>query len=454
MTNRHTALVFTLPLLLLAACGPVEDPNGTGDGSGGACGAAGPTEHRGTIAADETWSAAGSPHLLTENVIVAQGATLTIEPCAQVLAASGVRLTVRGRLVAEGTSEAPIAFGASEADRWGPLLVDTAGTARLAHATLTDGGFDDRSYHGASIVVKGDGTAPVDPAISVEDVTISGSAGEGMWLRDAAAFTADSTGLRIEGSGADATFSGRPVKIEALAVSTLPPGTYTGNRDDRIEVHAFQWLETDTEIHDPGVPYYVFQNPLRIVRASDADPIPTLTLDAGVEIQFEKSNDTNSPGIVVGMDVGREGALVVDGTAEKPVVLTSGAASPAPGDWQDITFKAPTPGMNRIDHAVIEYAGSDCACDGYDCPAKVDGSGQLAAEDGAVRFHWQPDSELITNTTFRHIAGWGVVRGWDGSSAPDFTATNTFEDLLYCPQSQPRDANGQCAADPYVCSSI
>src|SRR4051812_31256546 len=43
----------------------------------------GPTEHQGTITADETWTADKSPHIIVNDTQIS--AKLTIEPCAEVL---------------------------------------------------------------------------------------------------------------------------------------------------------------------------------------------------------------------------------------------------------------------------------------------------------------------------------------------------------------------------------
>lgn len=62
-----------------------------------------------------------------------------------------------------------------------------------------------------------------------------------------------------------------------------------------------------------------------------------------------------------------------------------------------------------------------------------------------------PDAQFIKHTTFAHINGHGVLRGWVGSPAPDFLDTNTFEDLT-CAQSTPPEPNDTCPDVPPVCS--
>ncbi len=64
----------------------------------------------GMITTDTTWTLAGSPYVLTGNVVVQAGATLTIEAGVCVKAQAQRGITVDGGLVARGTSADPICF--------------------------------------------------------------------------------------------------------------------------------------------------------------------------------------------------------------------------------------------------------------------------------------------------------------------------------------------------------
>src|SRR4030095_13297124 len=65
-----------------------------------------------TICTDTNWTAAGNPYLVTSTLTIVSGATLTIDPGVTVRLGGGVDLMIAngGRLLAEGTAQAPILF--------------------------------------------------------------------------------------------------------------------------------------------------------------------------------------------------------------------------------------------------------------------------------------------------------------------------------------------------------
>ena len=95
----------------------------------------------GAITADTTWTAAGGPFLVSTSLTVNNGATFTIGPGTTVYLGSGVNFTVAngGRLLAEGTTNAPIRFGRQPGATasWGGMVVAGAvgsPETRIAHA--------------------------------------------------------------------------------------------------------------------------------------------------------------------------------------------------------------------------------------------------------------------------------------------------------------------------------
>ena len=81
----------------------------------------------GTLAANTTWSAAGGPYLVTANLTVPTGVTLTIEPGTTVYLRSNVNLIVNqgGRITANGSETAPIRFSRSPGSTtsWGGIVI-------------------------------------------------------------------------------------------------------------------------------------------------------------------------------------------------------------------------------------------------------------------------------------------------------------------------------------------
>jgi parallel beta-helix repeat protein len=93
----------------------------------------------GTIAADTTWTTAGSPYVLTCNTTVAPGVTLTVNPGVNVAVDPNVALMVQGALDVNGTSAQPVTIGRNVASSpWSGLQLKTnvGGHATLDWAVL------------------------------------------------------------------------------------------------------------------------------------------------------------------------------------------------------------------------------------------------------------------------------------------------------------------------------
>lgn len=450
-----SARLLILPLL---AFGCSNDPGTTatpapdgGSPEGGSASAtcapvAGPgTMHDRDIEASETWTAAGSPHLVTAPIDVVNGATLTIEPCAEVRMAKDTSIDVAspsestGALKAEGSAEKPIRFVSNVAgERWRQIFVRVpGGRATLRHVTLEGGGADLETMH-ATLFVRGPGEWPSRRDVLVDHVTIKGSLGHGAVVDRAAAFAEGSSDLVIQGAG------DFPIRIGEGAIHTLPKGSYTGNATDEILIYEDavlpgSGLRENATMKDHGVPYRIGQGTNKQMRVVDS----TLTIDAGVKLRFEKD-----AGFVVNHttdDVPATAALVAVGTSERPIVFTSAAAAPAAGDWVGLSFGARALGTNRLDHVRIEYAGAACLCGGATCS-------DIAEHDAAIHLGRQPASGFsVTNTTFANIDGHAVHRAWVGTMTPSFIATNTFTSVSGCPQTLPFPEGGTCPDPKPAC---
>lgn len=440
---KNLTVAFLASTLALVACESPSDTDDDGTSEGGSGGAPdveiackaptkGPTLHEKGIEADEVWRADEGPHIVKGNLGIRNGATLTIEPCANVELEAGATLAVAfpgtpttGTLLAEGDAKHPIRFSGKDGARWGHVHVDGGGTARLAHVTLEGGGgFDVR---GASLIVNGDDTFPVKKSVFVDHVTVRDSKGLGVRVGRLAAFTADSTDLTVTGSGDEE--NPFPVMIDNHAIDTLPRGKYTGNQVDKIFLDPEHSLQEDATLKNLGVPYYVgdASNNRLVVGAGPDSPLTTLTIEPGVRMEMFPGTGIRVE-LVTG-DSPASGAIVANGTAADPIVFTSSAAVPQKGDWQGLFFGGQPDASNSISHARIEYTGADCGCILATCSALVE-------HEGAIILAGEPKSAFVTDTTFAHASNHAIVRAYMGAQI-DFKPTNVFEDVTGCQETLP-----------------
>jgi len=83
------------------------------------------TQVGGHISTNSTWSAANSPYLVVNSILIDTGAVLTIEPGVTVKFKSDLAMVVNGTLIAQGTAAKPILMTAQDgpiAGKWGYLL--------------------------------------------------------------------------------------------------------------------------------------------------------------------------------------------------------------------------------------------------------------------------------------------------------------------------------------------
>jgi len=94
--------------------------------------------HGGTLAEDTIISTSNYPYVITDDIVVPAGLTLTIEPGVTLqFQANRVLRVEEGRLLAEGTASQPIVFTRQGGDYWGGILLDrTQADNRISHAVV------------------------------------------------------------------------------------------------------------------------------------------------------------------------------------------------------------------------------------------------------------------------------------------------------------------------------
>ncbi len=389
----------------------------------------GPTLHANSVPSNQTWTANGSPHILTNNVLVPPGVTLTVAPCAQVHVRPNFDLTVQGTLVARGTPLQRISFARDNpALPWDSIWVKSPGFADLAFLDLSGGG-----AAGASVLSEGNDLLPAATPLLVDHLKVIGSTSYGVRLFRRGGFAAGSRDLVVSGAGATDPTAPFPIRMALNTVGTLPVGIYTGNASDLIQVigEGQSAVEVDDTFHDRGVPYQIGGTGgafgLIIV---DGDPtLATLTIDPGVEIRFYTAG-SNIGGLFVGTSGSpvATGRIVADGTAAEPILFTGAGGAPVAGDWEGITFFGALASGNVLDHVVIDAAGDNGGDALFGCPPPA-----FPEVSGALKIFNQPSSQFLTNSTISRSSTHGIFRAWIGAQV-DFMASNTFVDVPFCNQ--------------------
>lgn len=95
-------------------------------------------EVAGGINVDTIWRAADSPYVVTGELAVRPGATLTIEPGTEIHVGANLQFIVEGRLVAHGQAQTPILFrGVAETSgTWARISVAQGGDLSMRHAIV------------------------------------------------------------------------------------------------------------------------------------------------------------------------------------------------------------------------------------------------------------------------------------------------------------------------------
>lgn len=263
------------------------------------------TDVGGLINSDTTWTLAGSPYVLTSDLTVAAGVTLTIEPGVVVMGQSTAGLLVNGHLQAIGTETQPITFTSAAntgAGEWCGIDFD-GGDGRLEHAIVRYAG----QYGLDSITIAGQSTdGPVTIANSV--------------IQDNLAYP-----ILVAVDG-----------LHRLQMSNL---VFSDNTKNRVfidtNVNFGELINHVTLSAQPGLEGYESNGFHHLT----VPPGITLTLNPGVTFMTVMNNYIN----VVGH-------LEAVGTATKPITFTS-VLNSAPDEWTGIVVQ----GSAHLDYAVVRY---------------------------------------------------------------------------------------------------
>ena len=306
-----------------------------------------PTYHSGTISADQTWTAAGNPHIVNGDITVAgaapNGAVLTIGPGAVVRINSGCGIDVGatnqpGRIVAQGTEELPILFTSNQAVKsagyWQYVRLNSSDSgSSLEYCTIEYGGSGSGSYDRGSVVLYG------APSVTVSNCTVSGSGSAGICsVSTAGSFSmTGSTVTANAWAGVDVYAD----QVRGIAATNSVAGNTGGG----------VYVRTGTVAQNATWPGLDAPYVLEDVAVSNPTAV-TLTIEAGAELRFIAGAALEVAG------GGNAGTLRALGTAADPVVFTSNQATHTPGWWGYIRFQSGAVSC-LLDHCTVEYGGSE-----------------------------------------------------------------------------------------------
>ncbi|MHB8521793.1 MAG: right-handed parallel beta-helix repeat-containing protein [Limisphaerales bacterium] len=305
----------------------------------------------GTLGADGAWPRwnTNAPYVITKDVTVADGVTLTVAPGTAVKLA-GAGLYINGVLTADGAAE-PITFTSARDDAvagdsngdgttsvaaagdWkGIYLSPASGASLLNRCTLRYAGRDNLgylnwAYRSPALYVNG-----CSPTIT--DCRFLDCAVHGLELYSSQATVQNN---QFQNLGADAY----AIVYDLLsAFPTISGNTASGTGIPGIAVPGGTIGGTNTW-NKPGADFPYFLNG-ELALAEGA----RLTLDPGVTVKSDNQR------IMV------YGTLKALGTDTEPIAFTSRKATPAPGDWKGIYF-GPAAGDSESDYVTVAYAGRD-----------------------------------------------------------------------------------------------
>ncbi|MFK7855769.1 MAG: fibronectin type III domain-containing protein [Granulosicoccus sp.] len=323
---------------------------------------------------------------VTGNIDVNQNGQLIVEAGTVLKFDSGHQLQVNdgGSLAVNGTEAAPVVFSAVDPTPgiWDGVHFRFSNSTRneLNNLVIEFGG----QSSGAGLLTTGFTSSQV--RLSLNNVLVRGSVGDGVAL-SANTIISDFNGFISTGNARSASAAAE------VAANFGPDSRMTGNAVDALFIEN-STINSATTWQKIDVPFLTDQ----------LDVNAPLAISEGSEVRFESGGS---------IAVGADGSLSAVGTASEPIVFTG--TEMTPGYWRGIQFRFSNSTNNRLEHAVIEYAGS-LANDGAGVYLLAFSSSpaRLAVSDVVFRNNDGPGFRITDNATLTEFSN--VVSSGNGMS--------------------------------------
>jgi hypothetical protein len=297
------------------------------------------------ITSDRTLSS-NLDHLVTANVCVENGATLTIEAGTQILFESSTSLQVcsdNSALVADGTENDPISMTATsgnETTGWwnGVGIFSSNPNNSIDHTIIRHAGGTAIAGSAANVTLGG-GT---ELSLSNSEITDSGQ--HGVYLDGEA--TLETTNTNTYSSNEQA----------ALSLPFANAGDVNGNSSFEEDAFVRIWGGSNPDEQETMTVSALASSaseddtPYRFASSVGIQGSAEVTIEAGTEMQFAAGTN-----ISVNSD---DAQLVAEGTPDEKIRMTATPGNETTGWWDGVGIFSSNQN-NSIDHAVIRHGGGE-----------------------------------------------------------------------------------------------
>lgn len=363
----------------------------------GSSGSAGNAELGSNISSDRTLSA-DTNYVVTANVCVQNGATLTIEAGTELRFEKDQSLRICGNasaIDANGSANDPIVMAATTGDEtqgwWQGLRVESDNPNNsLEYVEIKHAGSSSIYQEKTAIGIKKGGE------LALKNSTITMSGGNGLFVEQDPPTNARPTLTLASNSYSENAMAALALPFENASdvsgASTFGSGSYVrikSGPSPNTRNRTINALSGDT--------------PYRFTSSGTINGDASITIEAGTELEF--GSGTN---LTVNSS---DAALIASGTSNEPITMTATPTNESQGWWQGIGIFSDNPN-NALEYVEIKHAGST-ALRGAAAAITVDKPGNLT----------------LTNSTITQSGGHGLFVEYDPPVSAITTlslASNTY----------------------------